>query len=133
MATTSNYASFGNRFLAALIDSVILFVADIFIKGVFKTTLHMDGLYALVRLVVTFGYAIYFIGSTGQTPGKKIMKIKVVKIDGKPVDMTSAFLRETVGKIISAMFIFLGYFWMLFDNKKQTWHDKIATTIVVNA
>ncbi len=36
-----------------------------------------------------------------------------------------------VGRIASTIPCLLGYFWMLWDSEKQTWHDKIATTVVV--
>jgi uncharacterized RDD family membrane protein YckC len=66
----------------------------------------------------------------GYTVGKKIMGIRVVSLKGGKVDWVRAFVRS-VSKILSGMFFFLGYFWMLWDEDSQTWHDKLAETIVV--
>jgi len=66
----------------------------------------------------------------GYTVGKKIMGIKVVTTKGKQLDWVTAFVRS-VSKALSGMFLLLGYFWMLWDENSQTWHDKIAETLVV--
>jgi uncharacterized RDD family membrane protein YckC len=60
-----------------------------------------------------------------------VMKIKVIKMDtGEVPGFVAAFLREIVGKILSSI-LFLGYITAIRDPKKQTWHDKIAGTVVV--
>jgi len=77
-------------------------------------------------------YYIYFTGSKGQTLGKKAVKIKVVKeSDNSVPGYGTAFLREIVGKFVSSLVFSLGYFWVIWDSKKQGWHDKIAHTIVI--
>ena len=68
----------------------------------------------------------------GQTLGKKAMGIKVVKEDGSPVDIVTAIIRY-VGYLVSAFVFGLGYLWVIWDPKKQGWHDKIAKTVVVKA
>jgi uncharacterized RDD family membrane protein YckC len=68
----------------------------------------------------------------GQTIGKRILGIKVVTTSGGKLDWLKAFIRS-LSKLLSAMPLFLGYFWMLWDEKSQTWHDKIADTFVVEA
>ena len=40
-------------------------------------------------------------------------------------------LRETIGKAVSGIFVYLGYITAAFDSRKQAWHDKIAGTFVV--
>ena len=44
----------------------------------------------------------------------------------------STLVREIIGKLVSGIVILLGYVWILFDGKRQGWHDKIAGTVVVN-
>lgn len=143
--TSVQYAGFGSRFLAGLIDVVILSVVGFVVGFVIGFILGLAGmssntsLMSTVRSImnmfsyaISFFYYIYFISAKGQTPGKMIMKIKVVKASDSSVPgFLSAFLREIVGKFLSSIVILLGYFWMLWDPKKQTWHDKIAGTIVV--
>lgn len=136
------YAGVLVRFAAAFIDSVIVGIVSTvvgFILGLLAGVAGGDtatgiasGLSGLFQFVLYFGYSIYFIGNKGQTPGKMVMKIKVVKLEDKSVPgYTSAFLREAVGKIISSLVLSLGYFWAIWDPKKQTWHDKIAGTVVI--
>ena len=49
---------------------------------------------------------------------------------GGPIGYPRALIRW-VGRIVSTVVILLGYFWMLWDKEKQTWHDKFATSVVV--
>jgi uncharacterized RDD family membrane protein YckC len=55
----------------------------------------------------------------------------VDKTTMQPVGYVKAFFREYVGKFLSSLFFYLGFFWMLWDSQKQAWHDKIAGTVVV--
>jgi uncharacterized RDD family membrane protein YckC len=77
-------------------------------------------------------YFSYFEGSgSGQTVGKKAMSIRVIDFNtGGPIGFGRGLIRY-IGKIISSIPCLLGFFWMLWDREKQTWHDKIATTVVV--
>ena len=87
-------------------------------------------LYTTLLTVLWGFYFTYFIGSTGQTPGKKLLGILVVRTDGKPMDYKTAFNRF-IGYTVSSGVFFLGFVWALFDPNNQTWHDKAAHTIVV--
>ena len=139
-----NYAGFWRRFLASFLDGIILMVVNLLIGVVTGLVLGLTGVdsnstvYTMVMSVINilnylvmFSYYVYFIGSRGQTVGKMIMGIKVMKFDGSNPSYVSAFLREVVGKLLSSIVLLLGYLWMLWDSKKQTWHDKIAGTVVV--
>lgn len=138
------YAGFGVRFLAALIDGIVIgltggvlgLLAGIAgaVSGSETVSLFARGLIQPFVGIISVAYYVYFIGSCGQTPGKMALKIKVIKVDTQQVPgYLNAFLREAVGKFLSAIVLLLGYFWMLWDEKKQTWHDKIANTIVIKA
>ncbi len=143
--TPVQYAGFGSRFLASIIDAVIILTVNFVVGFVIGFILGLAGMSSDTSLLSTvkfilnmfsyafsFFYYIYFIGAKGQTPGKMIMKVKVVKASDSSVPgLLSAFLREAIGKFLSSIAVLLGYFWMLWDPKKQTWHDKIAGTIVV--
>ena len=50
--------------------------------------------------------------------------------DGGEIGHARAFIRY-LGRYVSAIPLLLGYFWMLWDPEKQTWHDKIAGSVVV--
>ncbi len=70
----------------------------------------------------------------GQTPGMKVAGNRLVDADaGTPVGMGRAFGRLLFASVISGSICFLGYLWMLWDPKKQTWHDKVVNAIVIKA
>ncbi len=77
-------------------------------------------------------YYILAYSTTGQTPGKKSLNIKVVSIDGSPLNWRKGVLRF-IGSYLSDFSFGLGYLWSIRDKEKQTWHDKIAGTRVVPA
>jgi len=67
----------------------------------------------------------------GTTIGKLRVGLKVVAVDNKNLSLTKALIRAVV-KIFSTIILFLGDFWMLWDKKNQTWHDKMADAIVIS-
>lgn len=64
------------------------------------------------------------------SPGKKIVGIKVIDSSGIPISQNKVIIRN-LAKILSSLVFNAGYIWALFDENKQTWHDKIAKTFVV--
>ena len=127
------YAGFWRRAVAVLLDSLILMVVNGLLGTIFA--FGGDNMLNIGQIITSFlgiVYYVYFIGNRGQTLGKMIMKIKVVSLDtDKPVGYLKAFLRDIVGKILSGLVFGLGYLWSIRDAKKQTWHDKIAKSVVV--
>ena len=69
----------------------------------------------------------------GATLGKMALGMRVVDESGQKAGFFKVLIRETIGKIVSAIVLFLGYIWILFDGKRQGWHDKIGGTFVVKA
>ncbi len=61
-----------------------------------------------------------------------VMKIKILKESGGKVTYQDVILRY-FASLLSAVALMLGYLWMIWDSKKQTWHDHIAKTVVVKA
>ena len=83
-------------------------------------------------LLLGAAYETYYIGSCGQTPGKKYRKIQVIPVSmDVRMDNTRAFVRY-VGKILSSIPCLLGFLWAFWDPNRQTWHDKLAKTYVVH-
>jgi uncharacterized RDD family membrane protein YckC len=82
--------------------------------------------------LIGLAYFIYFEGGpTGQTLGKKACGIRVIDFNGAgPIGYGRATGRY-FARILSAIPLGLGYFWMLWDKEKQTWHDKLTTSVVV--
>ena len=121
-------AGFWRRFVAAFIDGLVVGVVQfIFNKAV-------GGLFAsFVGLIVSAAYFTYFHGTTGQTPGDAALGVKVVDLQngtGGPIGYGRALLRWVVS-IVSGIVLLLGFLWMLWDDEKQTWHDKAAGSVVV--
>jgi uncharacterized RDD family membrane protein YckC len=118
-------ASFGERLIAALIDAIVV--------GLATGLLGRIGILgSLVGFVASYGYYVYLEGSpSGQTVGKRAMSIRVVGMQtGQTIGYSGAFIR-VIGKIVSSIACLIGYFWMLWDPEKQTWHDKFANSVVV--
>jgi uncharacterized RDD family membrane protein YckC len=80
-------------------------------------------------LVISVAYDLSFWMLAGQTPGKRLMGVRVVRSDGQRLHLGNAIRRE-LAYVLSGL-LFLGYLWILFDNRRQGWHDKLAGTIVV--
>lgn len=125
-----NYAGFWRRFVAFFIDTVIVGIVN-FVFQQFFYALKIGWLGILASLVVSIGYYVFYQQNIGQTIGKKTMKIKVIDAQGQTPSKVTFFLREIIGKFISGILFGIGYLWMLWDPKKQTLHDKIASTYVI--
>jgi uncharacterized RDD family membrane protein YckC len=119
-------ASFGLRFVAVIIDGLLTAVVG-FLLGQLLGVLG-----SLLAFVGGIAYYVYFEGSpSGQTPGKRVMNIRVIDyLNGGPIDPGRALIRY-LARILSSIPCGLGYFWMLWDPQKQTWHDKLSNTVVV--
>jgi uncharacterized RDD family membrane protein YckC len=120
-------AGFWRRFAGALIDGIVIGVANTILRLIFGNA--GEGLAVLLSVA----YFTYFHGRTGQTPGNAVMGIRVVDVRdnlGQPIGYPRAALRWLVS-IVSAIVLFLGYLWMLWDSNKQTWHDKASGSVPI--
>ena len=120
-------ATFGVRFVAALLDGVLLFIVGLVIRLLLGVVVGFA-----INLVAGLAYYTYLEGSpSGQTVGKRAMNIRVIDFrTGGPIGSSRALIRY-LGRIVSSFVCLLGYLWMLWDNERQTWHDKIAESVVV--
>ncbi|MGY4970799.1 RDD family protein [Streptomyces nigrescens] len=72
-------------------------------------------------------------GSTGQTPGKKALGIRVIKeTTGQPLGFGMTFVRY-IGRYVNGLLCGIGWLWPLWDEKSQTFADKMVNTVVVSA
>ena len=122
------YAGFWERFAAAFIDGIILVIPSFLLAY-----LMPEGVSNILGLLIGWLYsALQESGPAQATIGKKAMGLKVTSVSGDPITFGQATGRH-FGKIISAIILMIGYLMMLWDNKKQTLHDKMADTLVVKA
>lgn len=84
----------------------------------------------VLSILVNIAYFVFFWVWRGQTPGKMLLGIKVIREDGSKVTVGVALLRY-LGYIVSAAVLFIGFIWIAFDSRKQGFHDKMAETYVV--
>ena len=123
---TYELADISERFIALLIDGIIVSI----VGGVIGVGGAGFGGGSVLGFIVGVGYQWYFLTQqNGQTPGKMMMNLRVIKTDGTPISDAEAVLRY-VGYYINNIFM-LGWIWALFDSNNQGWHDKIASTYVV--
>jgi uncharacterized RDD family membrane protein YckC len=122
-------AGFGSRLGAAIIDGLVLAIPLWILLVVAPDA---AGVIYLVYLVASIAYfTILEGGASGQTLGKRALGIRVYDLrQGGPIGPGRAFIRW-IGRYVSTLVIFLGYLWMLWDPEKQTWHDKLAGSVVV--
>jgi uncharacterized RDD family membrane protein YckC len=123
-------AGFWQRLGAAVIDGLVLLIPSIILLLIFK----QGAAYQALSTLMSLAYFTYFEGgASGQTVGKKALGIRVYDFrQGGSIGYGRGLLRQ-IGKYISAIPIFLGYFWMLWDKENQCWQDKIAGSVVVPA
>lgn len=130
------------RWFAAAIDPLLGFVLWLvvvtIVGGIFGSLeqgmFGSMGVTIIALGVVTVVYGIFYFKmlAKGTTPGKWLLGEQVVnKEDGGFPGLGRMFLREVVGKAASGAFLGIGFFWAIFDNDAQAWHDKIAGTVVV--
>jgi uncharacterized RDD family membrane protein YckC len=130
-------ASFGARLLATVIDFAwlipALIVVDLFLYGPqFFDPAHRTDPGTELVIQVIFGAIIVFMWANYQaSPGKLAIRLRIVDASTGGVPSVAKLILRYVGYIISMIPLFLGYFWMLWDDKRQCWHDKMAGTLVV--
>lgn len=81
-------------------------------------------------LVALAGYGALMWKLKGTTIGGIVCNLRVVRTDGRDIGWETALVRA-LSCFLSLIPAGLGFVWMVFDNNRQTWHDKIAGTVVV--
>jgi uncharacterized RDD family membrane protein YckC len=129
------YQEIGIRFVSLVIDSLIIsaiFGALATILG-FGMMRHGAWSVGLLSFAFYIAYYTYLEGKRGQTIGKMITKIKVVREDGKPIDMEQAFKRNIL-RVIDGLFAYLiGAILIWRSDRQQRLGDTVAKTVVVKA
>ncbi len=153
-----HYAGFVTRALAFVIDFLLVVTTLVVGLLVMRLLLQFFGLSNLARallepseaavapsVVVTglrwvlllFGsnllFDAYMIAGwllVDRTIGQAALGLRVRRSDGRPLTFGPA-IRRVIGYYLSILPLFLGFLWVLVDDRRQGWHDKIADTVVI--
>lgn len=125
----STYASLLSRLIALIIDNIILWVIGYIVGLVLDEQILGIGVGFILGMLYN-GY--FWTQNNGQTPGKSMMGVRVVKTDGGKLNFLDAIIRY-VGYYINTFLLLLGWLWAIPDGKNQGLHDKLAGTVVVKA
>lgn len=130
------YAGFWMRYLAfnldSLITSIIITLPLNIVVAVVGASTGFKVVMFLLQIVLIYTYFIYLTNKNQATIGKKLLGLRVVSEGGAPLSLGKIILRETVGKFISMVILFIGYLMVAFTSKKQGLHDKIAGSVVLS-
>ena len=116
-----NRAGFWLRMAALLLDLILVAIAF--------AAADISGHRVLLALAV-YGAVMWKL--KGTTIGGVVCGLRVVRLDGRPIDWPTAVARA-LGCFLSGAVAGLGFIWVVFDSERQSWHDKIAGTVVVRA
>jgi len=153
LSSEYRYAGFWIRFVASVIDSILIMILILpMMKYFFGTHIstsnsffNSQGLqshqfesmtmlspmgqlvYFLLILVVVMLFWIY----RSATPGKMMLGLKIIDAKTGGTITTGQAIGRYFGYYLSCLFFALGFIWAGFDRRKQAWHDKLAGTLVV--
>lgn len=147
MTYLTEYVGFWQRTLAFWVDMLwlvplLMGLSHVLCMGADCTTIpqNFDTLTQLEQIpwqailmndILPTLFILWFWIAHAATPGKMLIDCKIVDAKtGKPITFKQALLRY-LGYILSVMSLGLGFLWILWDDRKQGWHDKIANTVVV--
>ena len=151
-------AGFVTRYVAFLLDVLVVAAASFLFITVLRVTLDFFGISDLLASVqesrdvarqtvvlsgvvrwlvtiasgfLTFGvYSILAWMLVGKTAGKALMGLRVLGQDGRRLTFGQALIRA-LSYYVSGLALFIGFLWVLVDDRRQAWHDKLARTLVV--
>ena len=104
------------------------FVLDFILVALIYGLVGLDAGRWFVALLLAYHIGLWVW--KGATVGGLIAGVRVVRVDGRPLTFADALVRG-LSSIFSAAVLGLGFFWILKDPDRQSWHDKIAGTAVV--
>jgi uncharacterized RDD family membrane protein YckC len=151
---TRHFGGFWIRFVAIIIDAIILGVVSVIIRiplglamggvglglgrnpdpsqvlAALPAILSLAGISFVIQLAISLTYEVYFLSTRGATPGKMALGLKVTRADGSPVSAGLAAGRF-FGKYLSFLTLCIGFIIAGFDREKRSLHDYICGTRVV--
>ena len=133
-------ASISKRAMAFFIDELLLsFLLIIAMYDKFAAATDVEQLITLTNsfvleyMMMKIVYQAFFVMQYGATIGKIAMKIRVIELRTLDNPTFAVSLNRAIFRVISEMFFYLGFLWGMMDPFRQSWHDKTARTLVVDA
>jgi uncharacterized RDD family membrane protein YckC len=150
------YAGFWIRFLARLIDGVLLGVINAVIRiplGIMlgagfggaasldrgpaslvflPAAMGLIGISVIISIALGVAYEVYFVSTRGGTIGKLVLGLRIVRADGAPIT-TGLALGRYFAQWLSAAILMIGYIMAGFDAEKRALHDHICQTRVIHS
>ena len=153
VAAGRHYGGFWIRFVARLIDSLIIIVINAIVRlplslmfglgtmgmrgmgearggWIFGPAMGAVGLSTVIGIALGAAYEVYFLSAHGATPGKMALGLRVIRADGGPISPMLALGRH-FAMWISAFILMIGYIMAGFDPEKRALHDRICETRVI--
>jgi uncharacterized RDD family membrane protein YckC len=140
-----DYTGLVTRAIGFGIDAVIIDLAALIVTAIVALALNLfnipseidtalAALGAVVFLAWSAAYFVTFWSTTGQTPGARIMRFRVLApgAKGGHISPRRALVR-LLAMILAAIPLLAGYFMVLFDDRRRGLHDRLARTVVVDA
>jgi uncharacterized RDD family membrane protein YckC len=122
----------GARVVAFIIDHILSFITAVALGFGFASVLGEVGIFLGV-VIGLFGYFILLEGLFGQTVGKRLLGVVVIKRDGSPCTMTASVVRNLLRIIDGILSYAVGLVAMLLSDERQRIGDRAANTVVVRA
>jgi uncharacterized RDD family membrane protein YckC len=150
------YAGFWIRFVAIVIDYIILGVVGLIITfplrlllglsaipvaqsqdpsaalAMLPALLGMMGISVFVNLVLGVSYEAWFVSQKGGTIGKLALGLQIIRLDGSRLSAGQAAGRY-FARILSIMIFYIGCIMAGFDSEKRALHDRICNTLVIHS
>lgn len=148
------YAGFWIRLVSRVVDgfiigiplTIILFILIAVTGGAISATSSADqntqnaaagaaggglAIFYIIAILAYAGYQIYFWGTSGQTIAMRLFHLKVVDANtGAPIGLGRAIVRWLMS-LVNSWACYIGWIWVAFDARKQGWHDKVASSVVL--
>jgi len=134
-APTGQFGSWIERVGAYIVDMLVAIPG--YIVAIIGSAIG-GGFGALLVIIGYLGALAIFVwnrwirqGTTGQSLGKQALHLKLIReSDGQPMGTGMAFVRD-LAHILDSLPCYIGYLWPLWDNKRQTFADKVCSSVVV--
>ncbi|MDD3855023.1 MAG: hypothetical protein A3J96_04550 [Sulfurimonas sp. RIFOXYC2_FULL_36_7] len=133
-------ATIKKRGMAFFIDEMLLSLLLILALGnsffeakTVEEMILLTNTFVLEYMAIKIIYQAFFIMQYGATLGKIAMKIRVIEIKTLQTPNVVVALNRAFVRVVSEMLFYLGFLWGFLDPSRQTWHDKSAKTLVINA